>query len=181
MVAIKKREEEARRQFLQNPIQLKKLQEALKKKEELKKKKSKKSKKKHSDLDEKIRQKLQKLKGGTLGFESKKEAKKDKADALNTILMHKFNALKDKLSEDDLRDIINGKVSSDDDEDADKPKKKKEKQSSSSEDESEPEKKQDRTDRRWRKRSRSLSKGRSSSRRDRDKERSRYRSPNQSR
>ncbi|XP_066147379.1 pre-mRNA-splicing factor CWC25 homolog [Euwallacea fornicatus] len=106
LVAIKKREEEARRQFLQNPVQLKKLQEALKKKEDLKKKHK---KSKSTDLDEKIKEKLKNLKT----FGTKKDSKKEKSDAMNTILMHKFNALKQKLSEKDLQDVLDGKVSSD--------------------------------------------------------------------
>jgi len=133
LVAIKKREEEARRQFLQNPVQLKKLQEALKKQEE-KKQKHKKSKKKNSNnLDEKIKEKLKLLKQNSLGNDTqKKKFKKNKEDALNVILMHKFNALKDKLSEEDMQDILNGKVSDDSDNDTLKKNKKTKSDSSES-------------------------------------------------
>lgn len=46
LMAIKKREEEARRAFLQNPVQLKKLQKALEAQKKMKNKKSKKKKRK---------------------------------------------------------------------------------------------------------------------------------------
>lgn len=115
LVAIKKREEETRRQFLQNPVQLKKLQEALKAREEHLRAKKKKSKRSSKDLDRKIAEKLQLLKTGRLSSLSlKKEKKKKKAEeenALNTILMHKFNELKSKLTDEDLKDILSGKVS----------------------------------------------------------------------
>ncbi|KAJ8965811.1 hypothetical protein NQ317_012326 [Molorchus minor] len=63
LVAIKKREEEARRQFLQNPVQLKKLQEALKAQQMKKEKHCKKNKHGDSnDLDSKIANKLKYLK-----------------------------------------------------------------------------------------------------------------------
>lgn len=69
---------------------------------------------------------MKQLKSNSLGTEtSKKELKKDKKDVLNTILMHKFNALKDKLSDDDLKDILNGKISDTSDEEKSKKKKKK--------------------------------------------------------
>ncbi|XP_030758321.1 pre-mRNA-splicing factor CWC25 homolog [Sitophilus oryzae] len=106
LVAIRKREEEARRKFLQNPVQLKKLQDALKEQE--KTKKNKKSQKER-DLDQKLKEKLR-LYGKSPA--SKKGKTKVKDEALNTILMHKFNALKSKLSDSDLNDILNGKTSS---------------------------------------------------------------------
>ncbi|XP_050306828.1 pre-mRNA-splicing factor CWC25 homolog [Anthonomus grandis grandis] len=139
LIAIKKREEEARRQFLQNPVQLKKLQEALMKKQNQKKKTKKKSKKKDLDLDEKIKQKLKMLKSKTTGpTEPRKDSKKEKDETLTTILMHKFNALKSKLSEDDLQDILNGKTSdSSDSENEDKSKKKSHRKSQSSDSEEE--------------------------------------------
>ncbi|KAL1497118.1 hypothetical protein ABEB36_008128 [Hypothenemus hampei] len=112
LVAIKKREEEARRQFLQNPIQLKKLQEALQKKELQKKKKKSKKKYSEKDLDRKLKEKLKNLKSISIRKDtSRKETKKEEDDVLNTILMHKFNALKSKLSDSDLQDILDGKVS----------------------------------------------------------------------
>lgn len=120
VVAIRKKEEETRRQFLQNPVQLKKLQEALKAREE--QMRAKKKKKKHSskDLDRKIAEKLFLLKTGGLSpallLKKEKERKRaEKEDALNTILMHKFNELKSKLTDEDLKDILSGKVSDSDD------------------------------------------------------------------
>lgn len=90
LVAIKKQEEERRRQFLQNPVQLKKLQDALNARQEMMK-----VKKKHK-------------------HKLKKEKKKAKDDNLDTILMHKFNELKDKLPDDDLRKILQGQFSDSD-------------------------------------------------------------------
>lgn len=101
LVTIKKREEESRRQFLQNPVQLKKLQKAIKAQEAIKKKKKKK-KSKESDLEAKLKEKL-------LGIKDKKASKEEKS--LDIILMHKYEALKHKLTDDDLRDILNGKFS----------------------------------------------------------------------
>lgn len=98
LVTIKKREEESRRQFLQNPVQLKKLQKALKAQEAIKKKK-KNRKSKERDLDAKLKEKL-------LGIKSKKVSKEEKS--LDIILMHKYEALKHKLSDGDIRDILNG-------------------------------------------------------------------------
>ncbi|KAG5888288.1 hypothetical protein JTB14_006675 [Gonioctena quinquepunctata] len=119
LVAIRKREEEARRQFLQNPVQLKKLQDALKV-QELKKRK-KKLKKSSCTLDEQLKNKLKQLKNGNLGIGLlKKHEHEKKTDDLDTILMHKFNQLKDKLSEKDMDDILAGKSSSDSEEDTKK-------------------------------------------------------------
>ncbi|KAJ8920992.1 hypothetical protein NQ315_015788 [Exocentrus adspersus] len=133
LVTIKKREEEVRREFLQNPVQLKKLQEALKI-QESKKKKSKQKRKKSgrdsdSDLDRKITKKLKYLKGGALP--SLKKKKKDDS-ALDTILMYKFNELKDRLSQEDLDDILAGNVSDSDEEVETKGKKLKRRRNSSS-------------------------------------------------
>lgn len=126
LVAIKKREDEARRQFLQNPVQLKKLQEALKA-QELKKKKVKRKKSKDdsdSDIDSKIVKKLKYLKADPSDVSVfKKKRKRSKDNSLDTILMHKFNELKDRLSQEDLNDILAGNVS-DSDEDAEKKDKK---------------------------------------------------------
>ncbi|XP_018579745.1 pre-mRNA-splicing factor CWC25 homolog [Anoplophora glabripennis] len=123
LVAIKKREEEARRQFLQNPVQLKKLQEALKA-QELKKKKGKHKKSKDSsdsDIDSKIAKKLKYLRADPSSIPVlKKKKKKSKDNALDTILMHKFNELKDRLSQEDLNDILEGNVSDSDDDERDR-------------------------------------------------------------
>ncbi|CAG9854209.1 unnamed protein product [Phyllotreta striolata] len=141
LVAIKRQEEEARRQFLQNPIQLKKLQEAMKSQEN--KKKSKKQKKKKHDsedeLDRQLAEKLKKLKGKSASKNLLKNNKKEEEDNIDIILMHKFNQLKDKLSQEDLNDILAGK-SSDSEEENVKKSSKKHKQSSSSSNESEDEK-----------------------------------------
>lgn len=129
LMAIKKREEEARRAFLQNPVQLKKLQKALEAQKKMKsknKKKKKKRKKSEDDLDAKIAMKLKKLKN-TSSLMKKSES------TLDTILMHKFNELKDKLSQEDLNDVINGVVT---DSSGDE-KGKKKRRSNSSSDESE--------------------------------------------
>ncbi|KAF7283334.1 hypothetical protein GWI33_000847 [Rhynchophorus ferrugineus] len=131
LVTIRKREEEARRKFLQNPVQLKKLQDALEQQEKKKKKKS-----KPSDLDEKIKEKIKFLKNSG---SDKRTKKKENKDALNTILMHKFNALKDKLSDSDLNDILNGKIDSSSDESVEKKKKRNHKSSDSSSSDSEDE------------------------------------------
>ncbi|RZC42765.1 pre-mRNA-splicing factor CWC25 -like protein [Asbolus verrucosus] len=121
LVAIKKREEESRRQFLQNPVQLKKLQKALKaqqaKKNKKKRKKLKHSDDSESDLDVKLTAKL-------LGKKSKKSSKEERD--LDTILIHKYEEFKDKLTESDLQDILNGKITDTDDssDEDDKPRKK---------------------------------------------------------
>ncbi|CAG9840581.1 unnamed protein product [Diabrotica balteata] len=134
LMAIKKQEEEARRQFLQNPIQLKKLQDALKVQEEKKKKKKKKRRNdsdSEDDLDKQIAEKLKHLKGNFSDLPKKK--KKSKTKHLDTILMHKFNQLKDKLSQEDMDDILAGKSSGSDEE---VPKKKTKHKSSNSEEDS---------------------------------------------
>ncbi|XP_056630813.1 peptidyl-prolyl cis-trans isomerase G-like [Diorhabda sublineata] len=130
LAAIKKQEEEARRQFLQNPIQLKKLQEAL----QAQKKKKKKMKKSHreDDLDKRLFEKLKYLKGSSIPINLLKNEKKE--NHLDTILMHKFNQLKDKLSQKDMDDILAGKCSSDSDEDNCRSKLKGKSSSSDSED-----------------------------------------------
>lgn len=113
LAAIKKQEEEARRQFLQNPIQLKKLQEALE--AQKKKKKKKKRSKNEDDLDKKLSEKLKYLKGNSTPINLLNNKKKE--NHLDTILMHKFNHLKDKLSQKDMDDILAGRCSSDSDQD----------------------------------------------------------------
>lgn len=123
LVAIRKREEEARRQFLQNPIQLKKLQEALKQQESKKKKKKKAKTIKsdsESDLDQQIANKLKALKENPLaiGIAKKERKSKHKDDSLDIILMHKFNELKDKLSKKDMDDILAGRTSTSSDYDS---------------------------------------------------------------
>lgn len=132
LVAIKKREEEVRRQFLQNPVQLRKLQEALHMKQM-----EKKSKKHHkeSKQDKKFKQDfINKFNPFEIST-SAKQSKQDKKLALDTILMHKFNALKSKLTEEDLQEVLNGKPSSSSDEG--KKKKLKQKKSSRSEEDKE--------------------------------------------
>lgn len=120
LVAIKKQEEEARRQFLQNPIQLKKLQEAMQAQETKKKKKKKRKQHKQSDseddLDRQLSEKLRNLKGSSVNFPKKDKKKNNNVGHLDVILMHKFNQLKDKLSQKDLDDIMAGKSSDSDDE-----------------------------------------------------------------
>jgi hypothetical protein len=144
LVAIKKREEESRRQFLQNPVQLKKLQKALKAQEAKKKKMKKKKKSKHSDdasneLDMILSEKL-------LGKKNKKISREERD--LDTILIHKYEEFKDKLTEDDLQDILNGKVTDSDDSSEDEtPRKKSRKKRYESSDESEDERKKS-----WKKR-----------------------------
>lgn len=96
LLSIQKKEEETRRNFLQNPVQLKKLQKALSKQQ-------KKSKKGKRELEEK----LEYLQDNPLGMDRQnKKSKRDKD--LDIILMHKFNAMKSKLSEKDLTDIMQG-------------------------------------------------------------------------
>lgn len=125
LVAIRKREEESRRQFLQNPIQLKKLQKALKNKSTSKKKKKKKRKSKDSDSDEdldtKLATKLKALKDNPLGLgiPTKNDKNASKEEDLDTVLIHKFNMLKNKLTKNDLKDILNGKCSDSDEFDTD--------------------------------------------------------------
>ncbi|ENN78712.1 pre-mRNA-splicing factor CWC25 homolog [Dendroctonus ponderosae] len=120
LVAIKKREEEVRRQFLQNPVQLRKLQEALHMKEM-----EKKSKKHHKESMQSKKFK-QEFINKFSPFEMRtpvKQSKQDKKHALDTILMHKFNAFKSKLTEEDLQEVLNGKASSSSDEDTEKKRK----------------------------------------------------------
>lgn len=116
MVAIRKREEETRKQFLQNPIQLKKLQKALKSQQkDNKKKKSKKSKHKKSDkdIDNKLIEKLNQLKNNPLGLGfSVSNKKSDRDEDLDNELIHKFNKLKRKLTESDIKAILEGKETS---------------------------------------------------------------------
>uniref|UniRef100_A0A1Y1L9C4 CBF1-interacting co-repressor CIR N-terminal domain-containing protein n=1 Tax=Photinus pyralis TaxID=7054 RepID=A0A1Y1L9C4_PHOPY len=110
LIAIKKREEENRRQFLNNPIQIKKLQEALQFQKSKKKKKHKHSDSNSEDeLDRKLAKKLKSL-GSTNPIKDKIE-KNAKKDMLDTILMHKYNQLKNQLSNTDIRDILEGKKS----------------------------------------------------------------------
>lgn len=112
LVAIKKREEESRREFLQNPVQLKKLQKALKAQQEKqnKKKKKKKSKKKQnsdSDLDVKLTEKL-------LGLKNKKNSRDERN--LDTILIHKYEEFKHLLTDEDMRQVLAGKMINSDEE-----------------------------------------------------------------
>lgn len=109
LIAIKKREEENRRQFLNNPIQIKKLQEALQFQKSKRKGKHKSS---DSDSEHELNKKLaKKLK--SLGNSSivKNKNKTSKKDVLDTILMHKYNQLKSQLTNTDIRDILEGKKS----------------------------------------------------------------------
>lgn len=117
MVAIRKKEEETRKQFLQNPIQLKKLQKALKSQHT--KKQSKKKKKKHSksdkDLDAKLLEKLNQLKKNPLGLDIDFPTNdKDKDGGIDNVLIHKFNKLKNKLTEKDITAILEGRETSSD-------------------------------------------------------------------
>lgn len=115
LVAIRKREEETRKQFLQNPIQLKKLQKALTKQQSKKKKKKEKKSKRSKDIDEKLMEKLQQLKSNPLGMDLEVPGQKgDKDSGIDNILIHKFNKMKDKLSEGDIRAILEGKETSSD-------------------------------------------------------------------
>ncbi|KAK5646679.1 hypothetical protein RI129_005143 [Pyrocoelia pectoralis] len=109
LIAIKKREEENRRQFLNNPIQIKKLQEALQFQKSKRKGKHKSS---DSDSEHELNKKLaKKLK--SLGNSSivKNKNKTSKKDVLDTILMHKYNQLKSQLTNTDIRDVLEGKKS----------------------------------------------------------------------
>ncbi|KAL3285419.1 hypothetical protein HHI36_019521 [Cryptolaemus montrouzieri] len=120
LMLIKRQEDETRRQFLQNPIQLKKLQEAMQ--AQLKNKKSKNS---ESKIDKKLKKKLKLLnkqleqKDGykKLGLSTEKTSDEE---ILDTILMHKFNSLRSKLSEDDLKNILLGNFSDNEDATTDK-------------------------------------------------------------
>lgn len=120
-MTIRKREEETRKQFLQNPIQLKKLQKALQsqqKEDKKKKKKSKKSKHKKSDkdIDAKLIEKLNQLKNNPLGLGVSVSSKKSDRDGdLDDGLIHKFNKLKQKLTENDIKSILEGKETSSED------------------------------------------------------------------
>lgn len=114
LVAIRKHEEETRKQFLQNPIQLKKLQKALKSQET--KKKKKKSKKREKDIDAKLMEKLNQLKSNPLGLDITLPTKKsERHNDIDDILIHKFNKMKNKLTEDDIRGILEGRITSSDD------------------------------------------------------------------
>lgn len=109
LVAIKKRADENRRQFLSNPVQMQKLQKALK----AQKKKKKKGKADNSDnesdrdINLKLASKLALLKDASLPLT---KHKKKKHNDLNTILIHKYNTLKSQLSQEDLSDILAGKI-----------------------------------------------------------------------
>lgn len=110
LVAIKKREEETRKQFLQNPIQLKKLQSTLD--QQLKKKKRKSKKQRNIDINALIAEKLQNLKNCPLNL----NALNNSADILNEnnlnkILLKKLRKYKNYLSENDLKDILHSKSS----------------------------------------------------------------------
>ncbi|KAK4880765.1 hypothetical protein RN001_008911 [Aquatica leii] len=108
LIAIKKQEEEKRRQFLNNPIQIKKLQKALKMQKNIKKKKRKNSSSEsEEDLDIKLAKKLKSLKSSNILHS--KSSKTPKKNMLDTILMHKYNELKNQLSQTDLTDILQGK------------------------------------------------------------------------
>lgn len=120
LIAIKKREDENRRQFLNNPIQIKKLQKALKSQKSKKNKKTKNAKRKNSDseseddINRKLAEKLQFLNSHVdVPNKNRKIQKKSKDENhLDTILMHKYNQLKSKLSSEDIRNILEGKVQS---------------------------------------------------------------------
>ncbi|KAF5298451.1 hypothetical protein FQR65_LT01230 [Abscondita terminalis] len=105
LIAIKKQEEEKRRQFLNNPIQIKKLQRALKMQKNIKKKKHKRSKSdSEEELEKKLAKKLKSLKSAEI-----LKSKSSKDGMLDTILMHKYNQLKSHLSQNDLTNILEGK------------------------------------------------------------------------
>lgn len=101
---------------------MKKLQDALKSKESKKKKKKKKSKRSDDsdddDVDQKLSTKLKLLKENPLGLgistaaPSQKESEKDAE--LDEILIHKFNKLKNKLTIEDIQNILQNKFSDDD-------------------------------------------------------------------
>ncbi|KAK9686552.1 Pre-mRNA splicing factor [Popillia japonica] len=105
LVAIKKREEETRKQFLQNPIQLKKLQSTLHK--QLKKKKKKSKKQRNLDIDALIVEKLQALQDHSVDLDlltSSSHLANEKT--LDKILIKKFRKYKGYLTEDDLHEIF---------------------------------------------------------------------------
>ncbi|XP_045480130.1 pre-mRNA-splicing factor CWC25 homolog isoform X2 [Harmonia axyridis] len=112
LVLIKRREEETRRQFLQNPVQLKKLQEAMEAQLQMKKMLHSKKNKTGKKLRKKLKLLNQQLgkKHGYKELELSSDMKDDEA-ILDTILMHKFNQLKNELSEDDLKIILLGNSS----------------------------------------------------------------------
>lgn len=104
LVSIKKQEEETRRRLLQNPVQLKKLQDVLKMKSSKKKKKKKKSKS-DDELDTKLAEKYSKLKGHLNDGSVKKETKKKKDSDLDRILLEKLKLFKDKYP-NKLEDLL---------------------------------------------------------------------------
>lgn len=95
------------------------MQKALKKQEKVnKKKKSKKSKhsKSNKDIDAKLMEKLNQLKNNPLGLDITLPNKKlDRDEELDTVLIHKFNKLKNKLTEKDIKAILEGQETTDDD------------------------------------------------------------------
>lgn len=122
LIAIKKREEESRRQFLQNPVQIAKLQEALRKRD----KKLRKSKK--HKLDAKLARKIKKLTGNDVKISD--DGFNDEA-ALDIILMHKFNSLRSLISEEALQRVLKGEESDSSSSDDEGKKKRRNKRSSS--------------------------------------------------
>ncbi|KAF5295444.1 hypothetical protein FQA39_LY13105 [Lamprigera yunnana] len=108
LIAIKKREEEKRKQFLNNPVQIKKLQKALKQQRCMKKNKHKKTKSDSDlELDKKLAKKLRAFKNvQILSSKSNKTS-----NMLNTILMHKYNQFKHHLSQNDVKAILEGNSS----------------------------------------------------------------------
>ncbi|XP_022905613.1 pre-mRNA-splicing factor CWC25 homolog [Onthophagus taurus] len=92
LVAIRKREEETRKEFLQNPVQLKKMQMMLDM--QMKKNKKSKKKKKIKNLDEKILELL------------KKNSSDEFDEDIDKILLKKLRKLRSKLSEEDLKEIM---------------------------------------------------------------------------
>ena len=113
-MAIKKQEEERRRQILQNPIQIKKLQETLLnqkvKSKPSKKKKMKKNKKKKRELDDNIdiiiAQKLKALSKKSLDIRDLTTIPSDD-DNLDKVLLKKFTKLKRKLALEDYDEVLN--------------------------------------------------------------------------
>ncbi|KRT79110.1 hypothetical protein AMK59_8435, partial [Oryctes borbonicus] len=105
LVAIKKREEETRKQFLQNPIQLKKLQSTLDK--QLRKKNKKFKKHKNLDIDALIAEKLQSLQSYSIDLNLFTNASNiSDQNALDKILIKKFRKYKNYLTERDLHEIL---------------------------------------------------------------------------
>ena len=106
--------EEKRRQILQNPIQIKKLQETLLnqrvKSKPSKKKKVKKNKKKKRELDDNIdiiiAQKLKALSKKSLDIKDLTTIPSDD-DNLDKVLLKKFTKLKRKLSPEDYDEVLN--------------------------------------------------------------------------